>query len=129
MAHYILHWLGGTTQHVYGDTIADAMTHAGYGAGAVRALDYCEQIMDASATVKPAAGDHAGPSRRGWLTPPRQRGKMEKESGGVRSSTVPASYGTCWIARQAKGSGGEPPLRIARIWANKRRLVRPTDGI
>jgi hypothetical protein len=32
---YILHWLGGKTEEVKGETIADAFTKAGYGAGAL----------------------------------------------------------------------------------------------
>lgn len=39
-----LYWIGGRTEIVEGDDIADAFTHAGYGAGAIRALDYSEEI-------------------------------------------------------------------------------------
>ncbi len=44
MKNYILHWKTGQTEKVSGENIADAMTHAGYGAGAVRALDYYEEM-------------------------------------------------------------------------------------
>lgn len=43
---YILHWLGGKTEEVKGETIADAFTKAGYGAGALRALDYYSVVCD-----------------------------------------------------------------------------------
>lgn len=43
---FILHWLDGSTNVVYGHTIAQAFTNAGYGAGAVRALDYWEEVKD-----------------------------------------------------------------------------------
>jgi hypothetical protein len=39
---FILHWLDGTTEEVEGDTIKDAWTKAGLGAGALPALDYYE---------------------------------------------------------------------------------------
>jgi hypothetical protein len=41
---YILHWKDGKNQKVSGENIADAMTHAGYGAGAIPALDYYEEM-------------------------------------------------------------------------------------
>jgi hypothetical protein len=40
---FILHWRGGHTEEVVGATIAQAMTYAGYGAGALPALDYYEE--------------------------------------------------------------------------------------
>lgn len=41
MSKFVLHWLGGKrTDAVEGDDIADAFTRHGYGAGALRALDY-----------------------------------------------------------------------------------------
>lgn len=39
-----LYWLGGKTEIIKGKNIADAFTHAGYSAGAIRALDYYEEI-------------------------------------------------------------------------------------
>ena len=39
-----LHWLDGSTTIVNGYDIKDAFTMAGYGGGAVRALDYWEEI-------------------------------------------------------------------------------------
>lgn len=41
---FILHWLNGKTEEVKGTTIADAFTNAGYGAGALGALDYYEEV-------------------------------------------------------------------------------------
>jgi hypothetical protein len=38
-----LYWLSGDTDTVTGSTIADAMNSAGYGGGAVRALDFYQQ--------------------------------------------------------------------------------------
>ena len=43
MKKYILHWRDGKTETVEGDNPADAMTRAGYGNGALRALDYYEE--------------------------------------------------------------------------------------
>lgn len=37
---YTLFWLTGKTEIVKGNTHADAMRNAGYGAGAIRALDF-----------------------------------------------------------------------------------------
>lgn len=37
---YTLFWLTGSSEVVKGDTIAQAMTLAGYGGGSVRALDF-----------------------------------------------------------------------------------------
>ncbi len=38
-----LHWLRGNTEIVKGDTIAEAFTLAGYGGGAIRALDWYKE--------------------------------------------------------------------------------------
>ena len=46
MKTYILHWLDGTTEKIEGNSISDAFTRAGYGAGALRALDYYEEMKD-----------------------------------------------------------------------------------
>lgn len=43
MKTFILHWLDGKTEKVIGVTIADAFTRAGYGGGAIAALDYYEE--------------------------------------------------------------------------------------
>lgn len=37
---FTLFWLDGKRELVHGRSIEEAMTHAGYGAGAVRALDF-----------------------------------------------------------------------------------------
>lgn len=39
---YKLHWLGGDTEMIEGDSISQAFTKAGYGADALRALDHYE---------------------------------------------------------------------------------------
>jgi hypothetical protein len=41
---YILHWLNGDKEEVTGLSIADAFMRAGYGHGALCALDYCEEV-------------------------------------------------------------------------------------
>ena len=43
---FILHWLGGNKEKVSGIDIADACRKAGLGAGAIRALDYYEEIKE-----------------------------------------------------------------------------------
>lgn len=40
---FILHWFDRTTEKVNGDSISQAFMMAGYGAGALRALDYWEE--------------------------------------------------------------------------------------
>ena len=44
MKTYILHWKIGKNEKVSGEDIAKAITHAGYGAGAILALDYYEEV-------------------------------------------------------------------------------------
>ena len=44
MKTFELHWLGGKTEVVRGHDIADAFRRAGYGNGAIRALDYFEEV-------------------------------------------------------------------------------------
>lgn len=44
MKTFKLHWLDGKTELIKGNTIASAFTSAGYGAGALRALDWYEEI-------------------------------------------------------------------------------------
>lgn len=46
MKKYKLHWLGGKVEDVEGTDIADACNRAGYGGGAMRALDYYSQQPD-----------------------------------------------------------------------------------
>ena len=43
MKTYILHWLDGKDEEVQGETIREAYMNAGYGDGAIRALDYFEE--------------------------------------------------------------------------------------
>ena len=40
MKTFTLYWRGGTKETVTGNDIADAMNRAGYGGGALRALDF-----------------------------------------------------------------------------------------
>ena len=46
LRRFRLYWLDGKTEIVEGDGPADAMNRAGYGGGAVRALDYYEEINE-----------------------------------------------------------------------------------
>lgn len=46
MKTYRLFWLDGTTQDIQGESIADAFMRAGYGNGALRALDYYKEIKE-----------------------------------------------------------------------------------
>lgn len=48
MRKYRLHWLSGSTEIVEGSDIADACRRAGYGGGAISALDYYEEIKEAT---------------------------------------------------------------------------------
>lgn len=41
---YKLYWLDGKTEIIYGFSISDAFTEAGYGAGALKALDYYKEL-------------------------------------------------------------------------------------
>lgn len=43
---FILHWYDGKTEMVKGYDIADAFRRAGYGSGAVTALDYYELVKE-----------------------------------------------------------------------------------
>jgi len=44
-----LYWLNKRIERVSGYSISDAMTRAGYGNGALKALDYWKEIMDVDA--------------------------------------------------------------------------------
>ena len=44
MKRFRLFWLTGTTEDVEGNTVAEAITRAGYGRGAIQALDYYEEL-------------------------------------------------------------------------------------
>ncbi len=44
MKKFKLYWLGGSTEVIEGSDIADAFRRAGYGGGAINALDYYEEI-------------------------------------------------------------------------------------
>lgn len=46
MKKFRLHWLTGDIEIIEGTDIADAFTHAGYGGGAARALDWYEEIKE-----------------------------------------------------------------------------------
>ena len=44
MHSYIIHWLTGENELVTGESISEAFTNAGHGAGAVKAVDWYEEI-------------------------------------------------------------------------------------
>lgn len=44
MATYKFHWRGGDVSEGDGETVSEAFTRLGYGAGAVAALDYYEEF-------------------------------------------------------------------------------------
>lgn len=46
MRRFKLYWLDGKVEIVEGNDIADAFTKTGYGAGAIRALDWYKEITD-----------------------------------------------------------------------------------
>jgi hypothetical protein len=46
MKKFRLFWLDKTMEDVEGNDIADAFRHAGYGGGAIRALDYYKEVKD-----------------------------------------------------------------------------------
>lgn len=48
MRKFRLHWLSGKNEDVEGYDIADAFRRAGYGGGAINALDYYEEIKEKS---------------------------------------------------------------------------------
>ena len=41
-----IYWLDGREEIIEGETSASAFTKAGYGAGAVRAIDYYKQVKE-----------------------------------------------------------------------------------
>ena len=43
---FILYWLDGKEETVKGRSIREAFTNAGYGAGALRALDYYKELKE-----------------------------------------------------------------------------------
>lgn len=46
MKKFKLFWLDGSTEIIRGTSISDAFTMAGYGAGALRALDYYKELKE-----------------------------------------------------------------------------------
>ena len=44
MSRFIVYWLDGTSEEMSGATIADAFMRAGYGGGAMRAIDYWKEV-------------------------------------------------------------------------------------
>ena len=46
MKKFRLYWLDGKEEIIEGETIAKAFTAAGYGAGAIHPLVYCEDITN-----------------------------------------------------------------------------------
>ena len=43
---HTLYWLDGMKEEAYGDNVIDAVTRAGYGGGAIRALDFYSDDTD-----------------------------------------------------------------------------------
>ena len=46
MKKYKLYWLDGRTEIIYGNDTVDAFNRAGIGRGALRALDYYEEVKE-----------------------------------------------------------------------------------
>lgn len=46
MKTFIFHWDGGKDETLQGESAADALNRAGYGQGAIRALDYFEEVKE-----------------------------------------------------------------------------------
>ncbi len=44
MQKYLIYWLDGKTEKVVGHDISDAFRRAGYGGGAMNAVDYYREI-------------------------------------------------------------------------------------
>jgi len=49
MKRFKIHWLDGKEQTIVGPNISDAFYRAGFGAGAVSAIDYYEEVTDEEA--------------------------------------------------------------------------------
>lgn len=56
MEVFRLHWLDGKVEIVRGEGIANAFNKAGYGGGAIRALDYYEEVSKSGNTNGAAFG-------------------------------------------------------------------------
>ena len=50
MKTFLIHWRDGSTTEVTGEDITDACRRAGIGSGAVRAIDYHEEIKSPSSS-------------------------------------------------------------------------------
>lgn len=46
MKTFCLYWSDGEEETICGESISDAFTKAGYGVGAIRALDYYKELTD-----------------------------------------------------------------------------------
>lgn len=46
MKRYIIYWLDGKIEEVRGQTFEEAFMKAGYGAGAIAAIDYYEEVKN-----------------------------------------------------------------------------------
>ena len=44
MTKFIIHWLTTNSEAIEGESISQAFTLAGYGAGAIKAVDWYEEI-------------------------------------------------------------------------------------
>ena len=52
MQKFILYWLTGDYEIVKGSSIASALNNAGYGSGAIRALDFYESYTTPNPTIR-----------------------------------------------------------------------------
>jgi hypothetical protein len=53
MKTFIFHWKDGKSEELMGDDVANALNRAGYGGGALGALDYYEIKRDIKKARKP----------------------------------------------------------------------------
>lgn len=70
MKKFKLHWIDGKVDVVEGTDIADAFSKAGFGAGALKALDWFEEIFDCSCHpmpmgTNPACKTHGYTNKKG----------------------------------------------------------------
>lgn len=61
---YRFYWLHGKVDQGYGRSVADAFSKLGFGGGAMRALDFYEELDE-------------GPSEYAWVEPGSQAGRGE----------------------------------------------------
>lgn len=57
---FVFYWLGGKSETLPGDDLADALNRAGYGRGALAALDYYETVPSKGVKRSIGKSAHAG---------------------------------------------------------------------